>query len=393
MKIFIVFLSKFIYNKVHYFRSFEELCVHNKVKIFDLSFDAEFRRNFYQNCEQVFNDAYLTDHTLVARFEEKFNAWSGTKYNIAVNNGSSALTVALLSLDLHPGDEVMMQTNTFIACWQAALQAGLKPVLLDIDPKFLGPDLEQMRALTGPRTKALVLTHIGGILTPDLPKIKKFCEENGIFLVEDCAHAHGSSYVGIKAGSWGELGCFSFHQTKVMTAGEGGLVSTASAARAEKVSSIKRFGRSLDNPHVFDRMGHNYKMSELTAAFLLTEEMRSSSRISRRQQIAKVYKEALTTSQWQIFWPPESSECSFYKVIARGPLKRAEVAEKLLKKDIQIPNGVYNTPLHRQPVVQSKATFTAADTFCTEHFCLPCYPELTDAQIEHVIKSLKEIAG
>ena len=368
-----------------------------KVKIFDLKFDSEFRREFYEKCEKIFDEAYLTDHTYVRAFEERFSEWSGCPHNVAVTSGTHALVVALRALQLQPGDEVLMQTNTFIACWSAVRQCGLTPVLLDIEPDYLGPDLTHFQNSITPRTKALIITHIGGLLTPDLPQIQKICRQNGLFLIEDCAHAHGSQLNATPAGAWGDIGCFSFHLTKVMTCGEGGMLTTRSPELADKIRRIKSFGRSAENPHVFDSIGSNFKMSELAAAFLLTEEKRSAHRIERRRQIAEIYREKLDRTRWKIFWPSDNQNCSFYKAIALSPIPRPELQAALHPKQIQLPNGVYYTPLHRQPIVRKisgiQGEFPVADNFCDRHVCLPCYPELSTDQLNYVLQSLAEITG
>lgn len=363
-----------------------------KINIFDLKFEQNFRTEFYQLCDEVFNEAYLTNHTMVKKFESSFSGWTGCQYNVAVNNGTSALTAALMSLQLPKGSEVIIPTNTFIACWYAALQAGLKPVLIDIDSSFVGINLEEFESKITSQTRALVVTHIGGIISEQLPIIKKLCTEKKIYLVEDCAHAHGSSLNGVNAGAWGDVACFSFHLTKTITAGEGGLVCTSSENIYKNLISIRQFGMSPTNPHVFTQFGLNLKMSELIAAFLLVELKRAPQRIERRQYIASYYQSNLQKTKWAIIKPTQFKDSGFYKTICIGSEKRDRIEAYFKLNNIILPNGVYYTPLHRQPVVQSYYTeilnFKNADHFSDYHFCLPCYPELTDAQLQFVNNTL-----
>ena len=116
-----------------------------KINIFDLKFEQSFRAEFYTLCEKIFDEAYLTNHTMVREFENSFGAWTGCKHNLAVNSGTSALAAALLCLKLEKDSEVIIPTNTFIACWYATTAAGLKPILTDIDKNFTGVDIESLQ--------------------------------------------------------------------------------------------------------------------------------------------------------------------------------------------------------------------------------------------------------
>lgn len=362
------------------------------IKIFDLQFDKTFRDRFYQFSEQIFDEAFLTNHSCVELVENKLKTWHDRAHSIAVNSGSSALIAALMAIDISDR-EVILPTNTFISCWLAVIQAGGIPVLVDIEPEHLGLDLEQVKEKITAKTKAIMTVHIGGIVSPEIHALQNICKQNGLFLVEDCAHAHGSQYQGQKAGSFGDISCYSFHLTKVMTSGEGGLIVTNSDELASKVISIRQFGKSKENPHVFDQLGGNFKMPELNAAVLLVELERARERILRRQAIAEYYMRHLS-QDWQIMKSVNIDECSFYKVISNGRFSRHHVEPFLKSRDIAIPNGVYYTPLHLQPVVrkiQGQAfSFPVAEEFCQRHFCLPCYPELSDAQLERVVLSLNE---
>ena len=367
-----------------------------KIKIFDLKFDQNFRKDFYELCEQVFDEAYLTNHTMVNRFEDNFSSWTKCQFNVAVNNGTSALAAALLSLDLPAGSEVIIPTNTFISCWYAALRADLKPVLIDIDSSFLGIDIDSLKQQINSNTKAIIITHIGGLISNQLPEIKKICTENNIYLIEDCAHAVGSNLNGVPAGAWGDVACFSFHLTKTITGGEGGLVCTNSSKLFENLISIRQFGMTKTNPHQFDRIGFNTKMTEIIAAFLLVELKRAPQRISRRRQIAEYYFSNLKNSKWQLFCPESFQDSGFYKSICQGPIAREKVQPYFTENSISLPNGVYFTPLHQQPIVKKyyqnkNFNFKNSNFFSEYHFCLPCYPELTNSQISHAVNTLLKI--
>ncbi len=362
------------------------------VRIFDIQFDKKARDEFYSYCEQIFSEGYLTNHTFVKKAEELYSSLFMQQNAIAVNNGTSALLAAFLAIDI-AGYEVIMPTNTFIACWLAVVQAGGIPVLVDMDPKHLGLDLSQVRSLITKKTKAILTVHIGGIISPEIAELQELCKTNKLVLVEDCAHASGSTLNGLHAGKFGAIACFSFHLTKTITSGEGGLVTTDSTSLAKKVLSIRQFGKSEGNPHMFENFGGNFKLSELQAALMLTDLNRSKIRIAQRQKIAFKYIQSLDSNFWNFIKPTPGAESSFYKVMCRPNTSRSKLADFLKKFEIQLPNGVYYTPLHNQPIVKTygltSAPFLEADKFSEKHVCLPCYPELQEDQINYTIDCLK----
>ena len=363
------------------------------IRIFDFQISPEDRIFLHHLVDQIADEGYLTNHTLVKKVESEFASWTNTQYLVAVNNGSSALTAALGAIPRNNGrKKVLLPSNTFIACWLAIVQAGYEPVLIDLDSSFLGFDLNQIHdhILTN-QVAAILLVHIGGIIDPKIDALVSLCAKNNILLIEDAAHAHGSHYKGRLAGSIGDIATFSFHLTKAITSGEGGLISTINSAIYKNLLSIRQFGKSENNPHLFEQFGGNFKMSEMQAAFLLMDLRRAKKRIERRQEIAKIYFEQLNNSRIFFLKPDQGSESSCYKCMALLPAQsREKLIAKFLEYNIQLPNGVYYWPLHRQPIVNSKEKiFLNTDAFSERHICLPCYPELTDEQVFYFVDIFK----
>ena len=371
------------------------------IRIFDYKMSSDDREILHRYVDQILEEGHLTNHTLVQKVEREFKTWAGTEYNLAVNNGSSALIASLQAISYFlptKKKKILLPSNTFIACWFAIIQAGFEPVILDCSENFLGYDLNDLELfLSKGDVAAVLVVHIGGIIDSSLHELVPLCRKWGTLILEDAAHAHGSHLKGQFAGAIGDLAAFSFHLTKTITGGEGGLVTTNNESLHSLLSSIRQFGKSKDNLHLFDIIGGNYKMSEMQAALLLTDLNRARSRIARRQEIAQLYFEGLNDSFLKFFKPNEGSESSYYKCMAMLPGdSREELICELGKHNISLPNGVYYWPLHLQPVVtQKNGIFKNTDKFSKQHICLPCYPELTNEQVFYFIDIFKrcESAG
>jgi dTDP-4-amino-4,6-dideoxygalactose transaminase len=367
------------------------------VKIFDFSYGKKEMSLFFQHCETILAEGHLTNHTYVGKFEAGFARLAQTKHGLAVSNCTSALHALMLAQGVK-GKEVILPTNTFIGAWLAVVMAGGKPVLTDIDPVFLGPSLVQIQEKISQRTSALLTVHIGGIISPEIVQLQSICEENRISLYEDCAHAHLCSWRGVPAGRFGRAGAFSFHLTKVMTTGEGGMIVTDDSFLADKIASIRQFGKMASSPHQFERLGWNMKMTEFQAALGCLELERGLARVNRRQQIAALYEQRLRGSPWRQILPPSGGVSSFYKVILLSPVARSKVEARLRDQNISLTNGVYFTPLHRQKVVNDfeparPSEFPVSEVFSDSHICPPCYPELSDESIHRICDVLLELAS
>jgi dTDP-4-amino-4,6-dideoxygalactose transaminase len=167
--------------------------------------------------EEIVRSGMLTSHRFVRKFEEEFARLSETRYNIAISSGTAALEIVMRSLDIGQGDEVIVPTNTFTATARAVVSVGASPVLCDIDRSTLCADHKDIVNRISPRTRALIVVHIGGLVSPQITEIKEICEDRGILLIEDAAHAHGSRIDHTPASSIGNAASFSFYATKVIT--------------------------------------------------------------------------------------------------------------------------------------------------------------------------------
>ena len=316
---------------------------------------------------------------------------------MAVSSGTSALQIALLTIGVS-GREVLVPGNTFFATAAAALAAGARVRFVDCDPETMAVAPDAVAAAIGPETAALVVVHIGGLITPAIAELQRLCDEHGVALVEDAAHAHGSSLDGRSAGTFGRAAAFSFYPTKVMAGGEGGILLTDDEAIAEEARIYRDQGKAsfLTNQHT--RLGSNWRMSEPHAAIAMSQLGHLDQFIARRQEIASLYDAHLSPLGLRPLSVPASASCNYYKYVAFLPegVERAELKRTMREEfDVGLSGEVYETGLHEQPVFASSAEgpLPRTEWLCARHVCLPLYPSLTDTEIHYVIDSLGKALG
>jgi dTDP-4-amino-4,6-dideoxygalactose transaminase len=286
----------------------------------------------------------------------------------------------------------------------AAIHAGAKVVFVDVMPENLSIDPDDLRRKITNDTAGVILVHIGGIISPQLHEIKKICEENGLFLIEDAAHAHGSSIKGKKAGTLGLCGSFSFYPTKVLNTAEGGMITTDDNTIFEKSLVFREHGKKDHNFNIHTELGYNWRFSELHALLGLQQMKIVNDIISKRQQIARFYDEKLNqVNGITLVKIPDYIECSYYKYIFYLDKKynRDEIKNRLKKEyNILLPGEVYVAACHKQPVFQkhpnlvlnnSVTGFPGAEYVSKHQICLPLYPDLKDEELEYVVDCLKKV--
>lgn len=346
--------------------------------------------------DQSLQDGSLTLGPRTRQFEEAFALRHDLPHAIAVSSGTSALEIVFRALEVS-GREVVVPTNTFFATAAAVAHAGGIPRLADVSARTLALSPETLEAALTPATAVVVLVHIGGFITPEVDAIRSICDERGIMLVEDAAHAHGASFEGRAAGTFGHAATFSFYPTKVMTSGEGGMITTADERLRDEAIIYRDQGKAgfLGGDHV--RMGYAWRMSELHAAVGLIHLSHLDDAIATRRRVAARYEEALASLPGcQPLFIPATSVSNFYKYIAlldpgidRATLKR-EVSERF---GVSLSGEVYASPLHRQPIFADldRGAYPVADDVCARHICLPVHSDMTDDEADYVIESLASV--
>lgn len=225
-------------------------------------------------------------------FEDKFAGYCGCRFGVAVSNGTVALHLALKTLGIGEGDEVIVPDLTFPAVINTVLHAHATPVIVDIDPKSWCIDPVEVKKAITKRTKAVIPVHLYG-QPCDMDALLKVCKKHNLFIIEDCAEAHGARYGGKRVGSFGDIGCFSFYGNKVITTGEGGMCVTHSEELAQKMRILRDHGMSKQKKYWHDFVGYNYRMTNLQAAIGVAQVERIDEILKRRNQIEGKYRKVL----------------------------------------------------------------------------------------------------
>lgn len=348
--------------------------------------------------QEVLATGQLTLGKYGKEFEEKFAALCGVRHAIAVNSGTSALEIILRSLNVE-GRDVLVPTNTFFATAAAVVHAGGNPILLDMDPESFSVLPETVERNLTPKTAGVIVVHIGGIVSAQMPALVDLARRKGLWLVEDAAHAHGSSLGDTKAGAFGIANSFSFYPTKVMTSGEGGMIVTNDDSIAEESRIYRDQGKASFTINAHVRMGYNWRMSEPHAIIGLKHLERLPGMIAERRAMAAVYDRGLEDlKNLYALKVPSNGICNYYKYIAVLKEKRDRKALKTLLREkfaVSLAGEVYEEPLHKQPVFEKYYTgpLPVSEDLCARHICLPVFSGMLEQDAQEVLHALKQVIG
>ena len=356
---------------------------------FRVDFTPGETKEILANIETVLNSGRLMLGPITTRFEELFASTVGLAHAVSVNSGSTALEIIYRYIGA-AGRDVLVPTNTNFATAAAAIHAGATPIFYD---SGLYPDFDDIQRRMTSRTCAVVVVHIGGYISPEMPKIRAFCDSRGIMLIEDAAHAHHAALNGVQAGAFGHAAAFSFFPTKVITTGEGGIIATNDGAMAAASRSFRDQGKDSSGIiHV--NMGNSWRLTECGAAIGLAMLPTLGADTAARQRMMERYERELAGCPGITFPAlPSGSMPSGYKSVAmlEHGLDRARFAQLLASNGVVISRPVYEVPLHRQPVFEKWITgsFPMADDFCDRHICLPLWRFLSGDQQTQVIGAVQ----
>jgi perosamine synthetase len=352
----------------------------------------EDRREILAHIDECMATGQLTLGKHGAAFEEAFAPTAGTKHAIAVSSGTSALEIIFRAIGVE-GGEVVVPTNTFFATPAAVQHAGGIVRFAECDPATYAIDVDHARSLINDRTRAVVVVHIGGLITPRIGELQQACDAAGIPLIEDAAHAHGSTLNGKPAGSFGLAAAFSFYPTKVITSGEGGMISTSDDRINEEARIYRDQGKAGFTSNFHTRLGNNWRLSEPHAVIGRYQLKRLPEFIAARQRIAKIYDRGLASIGVTPLPMPASVSSNYYKYIAMPPAGVDRIALKNRLRegfDVGLSGEVYEAPCHLQPVFGPLAagTLPVAEELCARHICLPVSAVMTDDDAAFVVDSL-----
>ena len=342
----------------------------------------------------------LSTGPFVKEFEEKFAQFVGTQYAVCLNTCSSALEIALKSVGLKEGDEVIVPGQTFIATGMSVTLNGGKVVFAEIDPQTFCLTLDEIKKRKTNKTKGVMLVYFGGYMSPDTLAIQQYCRENGLFLIEDAAHAHGSSIDGQKAGAIGDAGCFSFFSTKIMTTGEGGMLTTNSKDIYEMARSLRERGTCIETKQeIYTFPWRSSRVPEITAVLGLSQLFHLNEWLEMRNKVAAIYNKAFEKSEDLHALPnPANIYNAYWKhiaVIDNPAISRKDLAETL-KAEYKINiNWAYEPALHLQPVYRkmygiNEGHLPVTEAVMKRHFHLPMHVGLTEDDARYIAKSVLE---
>ncbi len=324
----------------------------------------------------------------VEEFEKNFSATLGHPRALGMNSGTSPLHVACMIANLGPGDEVIVPPFTFISSAWGISYVGAKPVFADIEEATFNLDPAKLEAAITPSTRAVVVVHLFG-QPARMEEIMAIADKHGLFVIEDCAQAIGAKYKGAPVGSLGDVGTFSFYPTKNLGGcGEGG----AFVSRRDDVFTKARHIRvhGSDRRYYHDIVGGNFRMDGFQGAILNVKLPHLGSWTARRQEIAARYLDGIRLADVTLPAQPDYGQSVFHQFTIRHP-RRDALREHLTKNDVGT-DLIYPVPLHRQACYghldYAEGSLPVAEKASATCVSLPIFPELTDAQVDHVINSV-----
>ena len=332
-------------------------------------------------------------------FEARFAEECGAKYGIACANGTVALHLALATLGLEPGDEVIIPAFTMIATINAVTYCGATPVLVDNELDFWQMDVEDVARKITPRTKAIIPVHIYGHPV-DMDALNELAGRHGITVIEDAAEAHGAEYKGRRAGGLAAAAAFSFYGNKILTTGEGGMVTTNDQEIARLAWNLRDHAFSSERHFWHKYVGFNYRMTNLQAAVGLAQVERLDELVAARRQNAALYTSLLRDIPG-ITTPPEAEWAKnvfwmYGIMVDRGAYGMNRDQLRRVLADNGIETRTFFIPMHCQPVYWDAfkgQRFPVAERLCRDGFYLPSASSLTVAEIERVAAVIDEACG
>lgn len=328
----------------------------------------------------------------IESFENSFAAFCGTQFAVAVSNGTNALHLVLASLGIGRGDEVIIPDLTFIATANAVAYTGASVVCVDICAETLCIDVDAVERAITPRTRAIVPVHLYGH-PAEMDRLIALGRNRGILIIEDAAEAHGAEYKGQRVGSFGECGVFSFYGNKVITTGEGGMLTTNSKELWQRAKMLRDHAMSPEKRYWHEEIGFNYRMTNLQAALGLAQMTRIDEFLGKRRQIMEWYRESLGADA-NLRLNREAPHCrNVYWMIClemRGITESQRVGVMKELRESGVDSRPYFYPVSDMPMYQRSDTPVAHEV-SPRGINLPSYTELTQADVAQIGEAVREV--
>ncbi len=329
----------------------------------------------------------------VDEFEKLNSSFYDTKYAVAVSNGTVALHLALLALGIKEGDEVIVPDFTFAATANAVLYIGAKPVLCDVKADSWNIDIDKCKNLLTDKTKAIIPVHVYGQAC-DMDEIMAFAKENNLFVVEDCAEAHGAKFKGQRVGSFGDIGCFSFFGNKIITTGEGGICTTNSQELNDRMRVLRDHGMNKSKRYWHDEVGYNYRMTNMQAAIGVAQMENVDIILKKRNEIEALYNSILGKSEHIILRKEDKDKVNWLYsfMIKDADLEMITKIQEELKSE-GIDSRSFFFPLHKMPPYKDlkKSNLDNSISISARGLSLPTYNQLELTAVEHIANTVLSI--
>ncbi len=337
----------------------------------------------------------------VKNFEQKFGEWLGTKYGVTTTNGTTALHLALVTLGIGKEDEVIIPAFSMGAIPFSVFYTGAKPVLVDTDWLTWNMNTTKIENKITKKTKAIIVMHTYGHPV-DMQIVIEVAKNNGLYIIEDAAEAHGAKYQNKKVGTFGDMSCFSFYANKIITTGEGGMIVTDSSKLAERARFLGNMAFDQDPSRKFlhKQIGYNYRLTNIQASLGLAQLKRINEFIKIRRRNAKKYNHLLNDIEG-IILPPEASYAKnvywMYSILIEKEkfgINRNNLI-KILNEKYKIETRPFFVPIHQQPAFSSQykgENYPIAERLSNMGINLPSGNTLTERQVEIVADAIREIA-
>jgi dTDP-4-amino-4,6-dideoxygalactose transaminase len=339
---------------------------------------------------RLLNSGRFIGGEAVEEFEHAWSAYCGVPHAVGVGNGTDALQLVISALGIGEGGEVIVPANTFVATAEAVVAAGATPRFADVDPRTLLLSPEQLEAAVTAKTRAVIVVHLYGQM-PDMDALSRAAARAGLVIIEDAAQAHGATWLGRRAGSFGQAGCFSFYPGKNLGAfGDAGAVVTADAGLAQRIRCLRDHGRTAGSHYRHELIGANSRLDALQAVVLSAKLARLAAWTDARRSVAARYQAAFAAGPAQVIDEVPGSRGAYHLAVVRVP-DRARVERQLAAMGIQ--TGIhYPVPCHRQPPYRRFADrrLPVAETTAEEILSLPIFPHMTDGQVARVCDAVRE---
>ena len=355
-----------------------------------------------QDLQRAFGDILRSGQLILSKyteqFEREFAAYVGCEYAVSMNTATSVLEV-LCTLKGAKGKKVAVASNTNFASVAAIMRAGGQPVFMDMTEEYFVPNLEILRHTVEKHgVDGVMWVHIGGIIAPDFFAVVEYCKKNGLFLIEDAAHAHGSKMGGVSAGNFADGGAFSFFPTKVMTTMEGGMMTTNNKEEADLAKSFRNQGkRHAAYGGLHYDLGNSWRISEIGAYLGLVQLAKLDQMVAVRNHATN--RAASTLREIGVSYCDTShmDQASQYKFIVRlaAHLSIDTVKKQMEARGVFCGGGVYEVPCHLQPVfadlAYDKEELVVTENWCPRHVCPPITSGTTEGDAGRICQALNEV--